>query len=281
MKFAIVADSGCDLVINPEIINNDTYTQRVPLKLRIGEKEFVDDESLDIKKFVEEMHASSEATGSAAPSPQEWYDAYAQADYAFAITLTGSMSGSYRSAVAAKDMLSEDKPEKKVHVIDSLPAGPGLTMIFRKLQELIASGLSFEDIVEQITAYKKNTHLLFILESMDNLVKNGRVSPLVGKLAGMLGIKILGTASENGELEVVHKCRGKDAVYKKLVTEMLNNSYKGGKVIISHCFSKEKVDLIVNMIKEHFPNAIFEIMPTSGLCSYYAEENGILLAYEA
>lgn len=280
MKFAIVVDSGCDLIINSEEIIDDTFMSRAPLKLRVGDNEYVDNNDLDVAKFIEEMHASSEATGSAAPSPQEWYDAYVEADNIFAITLTSALSGSYRSAMAAKDMLEESHPEKKIHVIDSKSAGSGLTLLLRKLQELIHAGKEFDEIVTEINAYQKRTRLLFILESMDNLVKNGRVSPLVGKLAGMLGIKILGQASEEGTLEVLSKSRGKDMVHKKLVKEMIASGYNGGKLIISHCFNKEKAELILEMLKEHFPNIIAEIMPTSGLCSYYAEEKGILLAYE-
>lgn len=281
MKFAIIADSGCDLIIHPEITNDDTYMERIPLKLRIGDKEFVDDNNLDIPAFIREMKSSPKPTGSAAPSPQEWYDAYKHADYVFAITITSALSGSYSSAIAAKDMLEERHPEKKVHIIDSKSAGPGLTILIRKLQELIKSGLSFEEIISEITNYQQHTHLLFILESMDNLVKNGRVSPIVGKLAGMLGIKILGTATNKGELDVLHKCRGKDVIYKKTISEMLKNHFEGGKVVISNCFNPEKTEYIITMLKERFPNVCVEVMPTSGLCSYYAEENGILLSYES
>lgn len=280
MKHAIIVDSGCDLIIDPTQNTEDLYMSRVPLRLRIGEKEYVDDFSLDIPSFMKEMSEYPGSTGSAAPSPQEWYDAFMQADEVFAVTITGGLSGSYSSAMAGRDMILEDYPDKKICIVDSKSAGGGLTILVRKLQEYIAGNLPFEEIVEKITDYKQNTRTYFILESMDNLVKNGRVSPLIGKLAGILGIKILGQASTEGTIELLHKCRGKATIYKKAVQEMIESGYNGGKVSISHCFSDEKVNLLLDLIKEHFPTFSVEVIPTSGLCSYYAEENGIILAFE-
>lgn len=279
MKYAIIVDSSCDLYIDKEF-ENDTYMKRVPLRLRIGETEYVDDFSLDIKEFMQEMKEYPGPTGSAAPSPKEWYDAYKNADEVFAITITSALSGSYSSAMAGKDMLLEDYPDKKVHIIDSKAAGPGLTMIVRKLQEYIEKKLSFEEIVEKITDYCNKIKVFFILESMDNLVKNGRVSSLSGKLAGMLGIKVLGQASSEGTIELLRKVRGKEVIYKKTVQDMLEKGYEGGKVIISHCFNEEKVNLLLDMLREMFPDFKSEIMYTSGLCSYYAEQKGIIIAFE-
>lgn len=279
MKYAIIVDSGCDMHIDEEF-TNDTFMARVPLKLRIGEKEYTDDFDLDIVSFMKDMRESSEATGSAAPSPQEWYDAYKNADEIFAVTITGALSGSYASAMVGKNMLLEDYPNKKIHIIDSKSAGTGPALIVRKLQEMIRKKMAFEDIIEHITEYCKKTKVYFILESMDNLVKNGRVSVIAGKLAGILGIKVLGEASSEGTIEVLRKLRGKDLIYKKAFGDMLSNGYKGGKVIISHCFNKERVNLFSNMITEKFPDAEIEVMTTSGLCSYYAEEKGLIIAFE-
>ena len=279
MKYAIIVDSGCDMSIDNNFSNN-IFMARVPLKLRVGEKEYKDDSDLDIVSFMKDMRECSEATGSAAPSPQEWYDAYKNADEIFAVTITGELSGSYASAVVGKSMLLEDYPNKKIHIIDSKSAGTGPALIVRKLQEFIQKNMPFEEIVENITEYWKKTKVYFILESMDNLVKNGRVSVIVGKLAGILGIKILGQASSEGTIELLRKLRGKDLIYKKAFEDMLVNGYKGGKVIISHCFNKERVNSFSDMITEKFPDAGIEVMTTNGLCSYYAEEKGLIIAFE-
>ena len=189
MKYAITVDSSCDLVIENKTENN-IYMDRVPLRLRVGEKEYVDDFNLDIKSFMEDMKSYHGTSGSAAPSPEEWYNAFRQADEVFAVTISGELSGSYSSASVGKHMALEDDPEKKIHIFDSKSAGAGLTLIVRKIQELIAKEKSFEEIVEAVEEYKTKIKTFFILESIDNLVKNGRVSALSGKLAGMLGIKI-------------------------------------------------------------------------------------------
>ena len=281
MKYEIIADSGCDLKNLEQIGENQITFCRAPLTLAVGEREFVDNNWLDVSEFMREMEEYQGRTGSAAPSPQEWYHAYEQAQEVFAVTITGTLSGSYKSAMAARDMILETEPQKKIHVFDSKSAGPGMTLLVKKIQECIQNGMEFDEIVAYIEQYQKQTHLLFVLESLDNFVKNGRVSKLVGGMAGLLGIKILGCASEEGTLEVLQKCRGKRSAYEKLVEEMIKKGFHGSKVIISQCFNEERADDISALIKNIFPHCDITIMPTSGLCSYYAERGGILLAFEA
>lgn len=276
MNFVIVVDSGCDLVNFPKCEN--VIFERAPLTIRIGEKEYTDDFSLDIDKFMDDMIHCTTTTGSAAPSPNIWYEAYKKADNVFAITITSALSGSYRSAMAAKDMILDEYPEKKIHVIDSLSAGPELTVILYKLTEYIKQGMSFKEITEKITAYKKNTGLGFMLESLDNFVRNGRVNKYVGKIAGVLGIRIIGRASDEGELEVVHKSRGK--YLEQLAGMIISDGYKGGRLFIAHCYNESGANKLRELLHNHFPNASIEIMPTSGLCSYYAENHGLLAGYE-
>ncbi len=280
MKFGIVVDSGCDLT-NIELISNENIAfNRAALKLQIGNKEFIDDFNLDVKEFMREMTEYKGKTGSAAPSPGDWYSFYEQSESVFAITITGTLSGSLASAQVAKNMFLEKNPEKKICIIDSKSAGPEITLIVHKLTELISQQLEFDEIVERIENYQRHTHLLFVLESLDNLVKNGRVSAVQGKIAGLLGIKILGCASDEGTLELLKKCRGKYSAYDEAVQVMQEKGYKGSRVIISHCFNDDKAEYLKKSIKEKYPDSKILIMPTSGLCSYYAEKGGILLAFE-
>lgn len=276
MNYVIVVDSGCDLVNFPECEN--VIFERAPLTVRVGEKEYVDDFNLDIDSFMDDMIHCTTTTGSSAPSPEIWYEAFKKADNVFAITITGGLSGSYRSAMAARDMIIDEYPDKKVHVIDSLSAGPELTVLLYKLTEYIKLNLSFEEITEKITEYKKHTGLAFMLESLDNFVRNGRVNKYVGKIAGVLGIRIIGRASDKGELEVVHKSRGK--YLEQLASMIINEGYNGGRMVIAHCYNRDGAEKLSSLIKEHFPDCQPEIMPTSGLCSYYAENHGLLAGYE-
>lgn len=276
MNFVIVVDSGCDLVNFPECEN--VIFERAPLTIRVGEKEYTDDFNLDIDGFMDDMIHCTTTTGSAAPSPNIWYEAFKKADNVFAITITSGLSGSYRSAMAAKDMILDEYPDKNIHVIDSLSAGPELTVILYKLTEYIKQGMSFEEITQKITKYKKNTGLGFMLESLDNFVRNGRVNKYVGKITGVLGIRIIGRASATGELEVVHKSRGK--YLEQLANMVINDGYKGGRLVIAHCFNEDGANRLSKLLTERFPNCSIEIMPTSGLCSYYAENHGLLVGYE-
>lgn len=280
MKFGIIVDSGCDLRLLSCTTKHQISFQRVPLKLRIGEKEFVDDFSLDINEYMTELREYPGKTGSAAPSPEEWYRAYQTADEIFAITITGALSGSFNSAMMGKKLLEEDEPGKKIHLIDSKSAGPELTLIAQKITEYIQQDMTFEQIVEAVENYRKKTHLLFVLESLDNLVKNGRASRFQGAMAGLLGIKILGCASKEGVLEILKKCRGKLGAYENLISEMISRGYHGGKAVISHCYNTEKAEYLAAELKKRFKNCIVEIMPTSGLCSFYAQEHGILVSFE-
>ena len=276
MNYVIVVDSGCDLANFPEC-ENITF-ERAPLTIRVGDKVYIDDFNLDIDGFMDDILHCTTTTGSAAPSPGIWYEAYKKADIAFAITITSGLSGSYRSAMAAKDMILDEYPDKKIHVIDSLSAGPELTVILYKLTEYIKQEMSFEEITEKITAYKENTGLGFMLENLDNFVRNGRVNKYVGKLTGVLGIRIIGRASTTGELEVVHKSRGK--YLEQLANMVINDGYKGGRLVIAHCYNETGANKLCALLKERFPDCSIEIMPTSGLCSYYAEYHGLLVGYE-
>lgn len=276
MSFIIVVDSGCDLVNFPECEN--VIFERAPLTVRVGEKEYTDDFNLNIDEFMDDMMKCTTTTGSAAPSPSIWYEAYKKADNVFAITITSALSGSYSSAMAAKDMILDEYPDKKIHVIDSLSAGPELTIILYKLMEYIKEGLSFEEITDRITDYQNHTGLTFMLESLDNLIRNGRVNKYVGKIAGVLGIKIIGRASDKGELEVIHKARGK--YMDQLVKTITDEGYQGGKLVISHCYNEDGAKKVQELLRESFPDCSAEIMPTSGLCSYYAENHGMLIGFE-
>lgn len=276
MKYGIIADSSCDLTELSDTHNNIFY-DRAALMIRVGETEYVDNTSLDLNHFMLDMENCKTTTGSSAPSPDDWYNAYLQADEIFVLTISGKLSGSYNSAVAGMNMLLEHFPDKKIHIIDSLSTGPEMTLAVLKLQECMKQNLPFEEIKKIITEYMTHTHLYFILESLDNLVRNGRVSKLVGNIAGVLGIKILGQASEEGNLEILQKCRGRNKTYDNLIKNIQARYTSLSKVIISHCFNEEGALYIKEKILSLFPTCAVTLMPTGGLCSYYAERNGLLI----
>ena len=279
MKYGIVVDSSCDLQALTIGAGQIDYS-RVALKLDIGETEFTDDASLDIAAFMDEMEAYKGRSGSAAPGPHAWLEAFEKSENVFVITITGALSGSFASAQVAAKLFLDKYPERHIYLLDSRSTGPEMSLLVNQLAELIQEGLPFDAIRSRIVEYSSRTYLLFALRSLDNLIKNGRVSRLAGNIAGILGIKILGIASEEGTLELLHKLRGRLNIYDKMVCEMLEHGYEGGKVIIAHCFNPDTAEYIAAEIRKRFPDSSIEIMPAGGLCSYYAERGGILLGFE-
>ena len=279
MTWKIVADSGCDYrqLENPAF---DTEFVSVPLKIQVADQVFVDDANLDIDKMMETMYATSEASKSACPSPDDYLRAFEGAKHIFVVTITGTLSGSHNSAQLAKNIYLEEHPDTQIHVIDSLSAGGEVDLIVEKINDLINQGLSFEEVVEVITTYQEKTKLLFVLTKVDNLVKNGRLSKLIGAVVGLLNIRMVGEASETGTLELLQKARGAKKSLQAAYDEIIKAGYAGGRIVMAHRSNEKFCQQLSELLREKYPQAEIKILPTSGLCSFYAEEGGLLLGYE-
>lgn len=279
MTWKIVADSGCDYREITDLANQTKF-ESVPLTIQIDHEIFVDNAHLDIDGMMEKMYATSSASKSACPSPDDYLRSFEGAENIFVVTITGSLSGSHNSAQLAKKLFLEENPTANIHVIDSLSAGGEVDLIVKKLNDLIKEGLSFEQVVEAISHYQENTKLLFVLAKVDNLVKNGRLSKLIGAVVGLLNIRMVGEASDTGTLELLQKARGAKKALTAAVDEVLKAGYKGGRIIIAHRNNEKFCQQFSEVIKEKFPAADISFLPTSGLCSFYAEEGGLLMGYE-
>ena len=279
MTWKIVADSGCDYREIADLANQTRF-ESVPLTIQIDNEIFVDNAHLNIDDMMEKMYATSTASKSACPSPDDYLRSFEGAENIFVVTITGSLSGSHNSAQLAKKLFLEEHPTANIHVIDSLSAGGEVDLIVKKLNDLIKEGLSFEQVVEAITHYQANTKLLFVLAKVDNLVKNGRLSKLIGAVVGLLNIRMVGEASDTGTLELLQKARGAKKALTAAVDEVLKAGYKGGRIIIAHRNNEKFCQQFSEAIKEKFPTADISFLPTSGLCSFYAEEGGLLMGYE-
>ncbi|HFU4377326.1 TPA: DegV family protein [Streptococcus suis] len=278
-KWKIVADSGCDYR-QLKNLAPDTEFVSVPLTIQVGEQAFVDDASLDIDHMMEVMEASKDAAGSACPSPQAYQAAFEGAENVIVITITGGLSGSFNAARVARDMYVEEYPEVNIHLIDSLSAGGEMDLIVDEINRLIATGLEFEELVEAITTYQENSKLLFVLAKVDNLVKNGRVSKLVGTVVGLLNIRMVGEASSEGKLELLQRARGHKKSLAAAFEEMKKAGYNGGRIVMAHRNNAKFFQQFSDLVKTEFANATIEEVATSGLCSFYAEEGGLLMGYE-
>lgn len=275
MKFKIVSDSSSNM---RELA--DVPFESVPLKIITEEKEYVDDASLDVAGMVEDLRTVKGKTGTSCPNVSEWLDAFEGAENVFALTITSNLSGSCASAVQAASEYEQTHEGAHVHVVDSLSTGPEMRLLAEHLRDRIRENLSFEQIRESVQEYAKHTHLLFSLQSLANLARNGRVSPAVAKISGVLGIRVLGMASEVGTLQPLHKCRGEKKMLDTMVQEMLSRGYQGGKVRISHILNPESAADLKGRLLALFPSCDIFIEPCTALCSFYAERGGLMVGFE-
>lgn len=271
----IVADSSCDL-----FALGDIPFACAPMKVSTDEKEFVDNTSLDVDKMVDYLYDYKGKSKSSCPNTNDWLDAFSGADDIFCFTITSGLSGSYNSACAAKQIFEAENKGARVHVFDTLSAGPEITLAIEKATEYIKEGLPYEDICKNVSAYMKKTGLVFMLKSLKNFANNGRVSPIVAKIVGIAGICIVGKASNEGTLEPMHKCRGERRSLSTLVEALEKERFRKGKISISHCQNESAAERLKELILEKFENAQIEIHKTHGLCSFYAEKGGILVGFE-
>lgn len=271
----IVADSSANLMALSEIAFSPA-----PLKIITSEKEYTDNASIDVAAMVDELAHYKGRSSSSCPNCEDWLNAFGESQYIFCATITSGLSGSYNSAMMAKQAYESEHPDRRVYVLDSLSAGPEITLAVEKMQGLILQGLEFDDIANEIENYKARTGLLFSLESMKNFANNGRVSPIVAKAAGLLGIRIVGKASDEGTLQPLHKCRGEERALKTIIDELQAHGLKNGRVIIAHTFNLTAAERLKSMIAEQLGTTDIKITENLGLCSFYAEKGGLLVGFE-
>ena len=278
----ILADSCCDL--SPELLKK-TQAKIAPLTITIDDTHYVDDGTVDIPPYLAAMKASKNPVRSACPSPDLYAeDIRATEGDCFIVTLSAKLSGSHNAASLGVQRAQEDMPEKKVHVFDSESASAGETYIALMIHDLIAAGKSFEQIVELVEEKIRSMHTLFVLDSLDNLVKNGRISRTVALLANVLSIRLLMSDDGHGAIKNISKARGIKGALGQMVetcrkhTEGLAAASQ--RLVISYCNCPERARQVRDMIREKCP-AIGEIImtPTSALSSMYANDGGIVIAY--
>ena len=275
-QFRIAADSSCNLLT----LNGADFVS-VPLTIRTETEEFRDDDSLDVDAMVSTLRSTRGQSYSACPNVADWESAFGESGDVIAFTITSSLSGSYNAACVAGKNCMERNAARRIHVVDTLSAGPEITLLLEKALSEQSSGAGFDEVCENLKAYQRRTHLLFALESMHNLAQNGRISRLTATMAGVLGIRAVGQASAEGTLEMLGKCRGARRTLEFLLLEMERLGYRGGRVRIGHCQNEMLAQELCSELLRLFPQADIKSYPLRGLCSYYAERGGIMLGFEA
>ena len=279
MAWMIVSDSSCEI---RELERPAAGVQfaLVPFKIRIGEREYVDLPTLNVPHMLQAMTDYNGACTSACPSPEEWAEYFLQADNIIAITISSNLSGSYNAALSAREMVLEEHPEKKIFILDTLSCAGALGDAAELANKLIGEGLDFEDICFALQKFADSTHILFALASFDNLAKNGRVNRVVGFIAGRLNMRVLGRRTHDGKIDFFFKTRGETRVLARILEQMDEDKYDGTHpVLISECNNQNAAKLLEHGIRTKWPDAHIRILPCSGLCSFYAQDQGLIITY--
>jgi DegV family protein with EDD domain len=270
-----VTDSSCDT------INYDGIDVAVaPLRIYTSERDFVDNEELDVHEMIEYLLSYKDRSYTSCPSTESWLQAYEGGDEIYVITLTSNISGTYNSACAAKEEYIKDHPQARILVVDTLSTGPEMRLILEKIIEWKKEGKTFEEISKYVEDYKKTTRLFFAFKSLHNFAQNGRVNKVLASMIAKLNISIIGTASEKGDIEPQIKCRGINNVLTRLTEELTKAGFHGGKLRICHIENKELAEKLGQKIKDLYPETDLCIYPARGLCSYYGERGGIIIGCE-
>ena len=274
MRYIIVSDSSSNVFR----ITGAEY-KTVPMKI-IAEKEYVDTAALDVAGMVADLQKFKGKSGSSCPNVQEWMDCFEDADAVFCVTISKNLSGSFNSAKQAVETFLEENPGKKGFVFDSLAAGPQQAMLTDKIAQLIEEGNDFETIVEKALDYHNHTHIIFRLENLTNLARNGRVNPAVAKIVGALGIRVIGDVKA-GLITPTDKVRGDKKTIPALVEMMKARGFRDGNILrIAHCYGEEPALMLRDAVLAEFPNTRFTLEPTRALCSFYAEAGGLMIGFE-
>ncbi len=276
MKVKIITDSASNM-----FAMDGVDFESVPLRIITNEKEYVDTTDLDVTAMVDELSSYKGRSGTACPGVGDYLNAFEGYDEIYCVTIISTLSGSYNAAMTAKQQYEEENPGAKVFVLDSYTAGAEMKLHLEKIKELVLEGKEFETICKEVQEYKeKHTSLIFSLESLHNLANNGRVSPAVAKIASLVGLRMVGDVSEEGQLHPTDKCRGEKKTLSTIFSNMKKAGYKGGKLLIDHCFNAKTPAALKEMVLAEFPNAKVVIDKTGALCSFYAEKGGLMIGFE-
>ncbi|OUN75685.1 fatty acid-binding protein DegV [Faecalibacterium sp. An58] len=252
----------------------------VPLKIITDEQEYVDAPETDAFAMAHALRSYKGKSSTSCPNVGDFLAAYEGADEIFVVTITGTLSGCNNAARMAAEEYQDNHPGARVFVLDSLSTGPEMCLLARRMAVLAATDAAFDEICQDAEAYSQHTHLLFSLESLNNLARNGRVKLTAAVVARALGIRVLGQASPQGELDLICKTRGEHGVLERIILEMKAKGYAGGPVQIAHCDNENAARRLKLMIEAVWQNARAEIVPCGALCSFYAELGGLLVGYE-
>lgn len=277
MKFKIVGDSCTDFTLEDRL---KEYIVSVPLTIDVDGHEIVDDDTFDQADFLRRVAEYEGCPKSACPSPELYMESFAGAEQVFVVTLSSQLSGSYNSAELAKNMYEEEHPEVKIHVFDSKSASSGQLLLARLIEQYALQGMEFEEIVDRVSEFRDNMNTLFVLESLETLRKNGRLTGVKAIVASALNIKPYMKATD-GNIEQVGQARGINKALDKMIDYVgtTGGEFSEKTIVVSHCNSIKRAERVEKKLMEqyHFKNSL--IIDTYGISSLYANDGGVIIAF--
>lgn len=278
MSYLILCDSCTDFT---DAMEKDPHFVRIPLTLHVGEEDIIDDETFDQASFLKKVAEYPDASKSSCPSPEKFMDYFEKADEIYIVTLSSHLSGSFNSAELAKSMYLEKHPDKKIHVFDSKSASAGQSLIALEIQKRTINGLPFEQIVNEVTDFLNTMGTKFVLETLEVLRKNGRLSNVTAMLVNALNIKLVMTSDGNGEIAKTSQARGMKKAIQKMAEAIKEDAVdpENRTLFISYCNNKERAEFVKDAILSVLPFKDVLIAPTGGVSSLYAADGGIVVCY--
>ena len=279
MGFKIVVDSCCDLT--GQMLKDPRFI-KVPLTIRSNGSSFIDNETFDQADLLWAMKQSDDAPATACPSPQSYLDAYQgpEDEDVYVVTLSALLSGSHNSAEQARMLMEEDHPNKNVYVFNSCSASSGEVLVALKVRELAESGAPFKHVVREVEQFIYQMQTMFVLETLENLRKNGRLTRLQSVITGALKIKLLMGATPEGEICKLGQTLSMKQALSKMVDHMANDPAHAGRVLaICHCNCLDRAFQVKAMAEQRCKFAHILILEAGGITSVYANDGGIVTAY--
>lgn len=277
MSYKIIVDSCGELT---EEMKASGIYETAPLEIDVNGHHIVDDETFDQARFLKLVEESAECPKSSCPSPERYMEGYhCEADRVYVVTLSAELSGSYNSAVLGKNLYTEEYGEKDIYVFNSRSASVGETLIARKIQECEEEGMSFEEAVKATEEYISEQKTYFVLETLETLRKNGRLTGLKAIVATALNIKPVMGATPEGMICQLGQARGVKKALSKMGEHILEEVKNAGEktLAISHCNCRERAEAVKEMLTSRMKFRDVIILDTAGISSMYAADGGIIV----
>ena len=278
MSYKIIIDSCGELT---EEMKKSGNFETASLQIDVGGHHIVDDETFDQADFLKKIRESEECPKSSCPSPERYMEEYhCEAEHIYAVTLSAELSGSYNSAVLGKNLLSEDKPEQKVHVFNSCSASAGQTLIAMKIEECEEAGMDFEQVIKTVEEYIQSQNIYFVLENLETLRKNGRLSNMKAFVASALKIKPVMNGTPEGTIAQLDQARGINKALVKMVDYVVENAKDSAEKVlaITHCNCASRAEIVKEEILKRIEVKDVVVLDTAGVSSMYANDGGIIVS---